>query len=228
MKKITLLILCVLISTISVTAKEKRDDSKYLTGAVTEVNGIVTFHKTFTVKGIQEDNLRKLVLGYIKTTLGGGGIEGNRTRLVSDGRDEDGLMVARIEEWMVFKKKFAYLDATRFRYTVLANVKGSTIDMTINQISYLYDEKIDDENKPTGEGGITYMAEEWITDNNALNKTKTKLRKGSGKFRRKTCDRVQQIYDKMMDFFEEEAAEEEAKAKAEEPVRPKRKFVTEE
>ncbi|MBR6819039.1 MAG: DUF4468 domain-containing protein, partial [Bacteroidaceae bacterium] len=143
MKKIALMLLAVCL-TMGVCAKEKKDDSKYLVGAVKTENGLITFSKTFTIKGMTEEQLKPLVLGYIKTTLVGGGIEGPRTRLVSDGK-EDGLMVARVEEWMVFKKKFAYLDAARFRYTVTASVKGSTVSMKINQISYLYDEKIDDE-----------------------------------------------------------------------------------
>lgn len=226
MKKIALMLLAICL-TMGVCAKEKKDDSKYLVGAVKTENGLITFSKTFTIKGMTEEQLKPLVLGYIKTTLVGGGIEGPRTRLVSDGK-EDGLMVARVEEWMVFKKKFAYLDATRFRYTVTASVKGSTVSMKINQISYLYDEKIDDENKPTGEEGITYVAEEWIDDENGLNKTKTKLHVGSGKFRRKTCDRAEQIFDKMMDFFEQEAEEKEAKEQPKPQPVKKRKFITEE
>ena len=220
MKKIALMLLAVCL-TMGVCAKEKKDDSKYLVGAVKTENGLITFSKTFTIKGMTEEQLKPLVLGYIKTTLVGGGIEGPRTRLVSDGK-EDGLMVARVEEWMVFKKKFAYLDAARFRYTVTASVKGSTVSMKINQISYLYDEKIDDENRPTGEEGITYVAEEWIDDENGLNKTKTKLHG------RKTCDRAEQIFNKMMDFFEQEAEEKEAKEQPKlQPVK-KRKYITEE
>jgi len=226
MKKIALMLLAVCL-TMGVCAKEKKDDSKYLVGAVKTENGLITFSKTFTIKGMTEEQLKPLVLGYIKTTLVGGGIEGPRTRLVSDGK-EDGLMVARVEEWMVFKKKFAYLDAARFRYTVTASVKGSTVSMKINQISYLYDEKIDDENRPTGEEGITYVAEEWIDDENGLNKTKTKLHVGSGKFRCKTCDRAEQIFDKMMDFFEQEAEEKEAKEQPKPQPVKKRKYITEE
>ena len=226
MKKIALMLLAVCL-TMGVCAKEKKDDSKYLVGAVKTENGLITFSKTFTIKGMTEEQLKPLVLGYIKTTLVGGGIEGPRTRLVSDGK-EDGLMVARVEEWMVFKKKFAYLDAARFRYTVTSSVKGSTVSMKINQISYLYDEKIDDENKPTGEEGITYVAEEWIDDENGLNKTKTKLHVGSGKFRRKTCDRAEQIFNKMMDFFEQEAEEKEVKEQPKPQPVKKRKYITEE
>lgn len=230
MKRFALILLCAVCSLISFGAKNKVDKidyTKYLEGAVVEENGIVTFTKTFTIKGMDEAQIRSLVLGYIKTTLVGGGIEGPRTRLVDDGK-ESGTMVARVEEWMVFKRGFAYLDATRFRYTVTAKVEGNKVTLKINQISYLYDEKIDDENQPTGEGGTIYVAEEWITDANALNKKKTKLAKGSGKFRYRTCERVDKIFDKMMDFFEEEAEEKEAKKQAVPQQVKKRKFITEE
>ena len=230
MKRLTIILLCAVCSVMMVTAREKVDKidyTKYLAGAVVEENGIVTFTKTFSIKGMEEAQIRSLVLGYIKTTLVGSGIEGNRTRLVDDGKD-DGTMVARVEEWMVFKRGFAYLDATRFRYTVTAKVEGNRVTMKINQISYLYDERIDDENKPTGEEGTVYVAEEWIDDAHGLNKKKNRLAKGSGKFRYRTCERVEKIFDKMMDFFEDEAKEEEAK-KLEKPVEvKKRKFITEE
>lgn len=229
MKRIALILLCAVCTLMSFGAKNKVDKidyTKYLEGAVVEENGIVTFTKTFTVKGMDEAQIRSLVLGYIKTTLVGGGIEGPRTRLVDDGK-ENGTMVARIEEWMVFKRGFAYLDATRFRYTVTAKVEGNKVTLKINQISYLYDENIDDENQPTGEGGTIYVAEEWITDANALNKKKNKLAKGSGKFRYRTCERVDKIFNKMMDFFEEEVEEKESKKQEVPQQEKKRKFITE-
>lgn len=229
MKRFALILFCAVCSLMSFGAKNKVDKidyTKYLEGAVVEENGIVTFTKTFSVKGMDEAQIRSLVLGYIKTTLVGGGIEGPRSRLVDDGK-ESGTMVARVEEWMVFKRGFAYLDATRFRYTVTAKVEGNKVTLKINQISYLYDEKIDDQNQPTGEEGTIYVAEEWITDANALNKKKTKLAKGSGKFRYRTCERVDKIFDKMMDFFEQEAEEKEAKKQAVPQQEKKRKFITE-
>ena len=42
--------------------------------------------------------------------------------------------------------------------------------------------------------GLETRAEEWITDKEGLNKSKTKLSKISGKFRRKTIDRKDEIF----------------------------------
>ena len=53
-----------------------------------------------------------------------------------------------------------------------------------------------------GNNGMIFKAEEWISDKEALNKDKTKLYPKSGKFRRKTVDRVEEIFDAAMDAFE--------------------------
>ena len=58
----------------------------------------------------------------------------------------------------------------------------------MSRIYYRYEEEQND-------GGRVYKAEEWITDDNALNRKKTRLLPLSAKFRRKTIDRKDQIFD---------------------------------
>ena len=108
--------------------------------------------------------------------------------------------MARAEEYIVFKKKPLYLDRTRLRYQLSVNVSGNKVNMTLTQVSYYYNEDID------GTNGITYKAEEWITDEEALNKKQTKLLPKSGKFRIKTVDRVEEIFNAAMDAFEKPTA----------------------
>ena len=55
----------------------------------------------------------------------------------------------------------------------------------------------------------------------------TKVLPLSGKFRRKTIDRVEEIFENAMDMFEQKVKEQEESAKAQEPEKPKRQFVTE-
>ena len=50
--------------------------------------------------------------------------------------------------------------------------------------------------------GMSVKADDWITDKHALNKKKTKLYKGSGKFRRKTIDRKDNIFGKICKALE--------------------------
>ena len=57
----------------------------------------------------------------------------------------------------------------------------------MSRIHYFYDEN----RKPE-----RFKAEGWITDDYAVNKKNTKLFPGSGKFRRKTIDRKDFIFDK--------------------------------
>ena len=60
--------------------------------------------------------------------------------------------------------------------------------MTMGRISYRYDEERLKQ---------VYKAEEWITDKYGLTKKQDKLSKYSGKFRRKTIDRKDYIFDKI-------------------------------
>ena len=127
--------------------------------------------------------------------------------------------------WMVFKKKFLYLDQTRLRYQISVTTGQGAVNISITQISYLYNEEWE-ENKPTGTEGERYRAEEWITDEKALNKKGTKVLPMSGKFRRKTIDRMNEIFENAMDMFETKAQEEKAKEEKAEKVQ-KRQFVVE-
>ena len=113
-------ILLALFALLSITAGAKSDvDSKYLAGAVPEENGMVVFRKSFRVPGKSQQDVLAGVKDFVVNDLVGKGIEGLRTRVISDGQ-EGGLVVARVEEWMVFKNKPLYLDRTRFRYEMSA------------------------------------------------------------------------------------------------------------
>lgn len=193
MKKI-LLALCVLLS---ITAGAKSNtDAKYLAGAVPQENGMVVFRKSFRVPGKTHEQVLAGMSDFVTQGLVGNAIEGLRTRVISDGQS-DGQIVARVEEYMVFKSKPLYLDRTRFRYQVVAKVTDDRVDMEISQISYYYGEQTD------GTKGETYKAEEWITDEAAITKSGNKLYPRSGKFRIKTVDRAAEIFAQAIDKFEQ-------------------------
>ena len=133
---------------------------------------------------------------FVTQELVGKAIEGLRTRVISNSQ-EDGLVVARVEEYMVFKNKPLYLDRTRFRYQVSVKVTGNRVDMELSQLSYYYGEQTD------GTKGENYKAEEWISDKAAITKAGNKLYPRSGKFRIKTVDRAAEIFSQAIDKFEE-------------------------
>ncbi len=224
MKKILLLLALLLpMAVMSQDTKADKHASKYLRGAVPTENNIVTFTKSFRVPSKTDAQLYQSMLFFVKDNLVVKGIEDAWTRMISDGT-EDGVIAARIEEWMTFSKKFLSLDRTRFRYQIAVTTGQEKVNITITQISYLYGEEWH-ENKPTGEGGTVYRAEEWITDEHALNKKGTKVLSGSGKFRRNTIERVEEIFNNAMDMFEEEGQKQEAAEKKAEIQ--KRRFVIE-
>lgn len=195
-----LVLLLVLMCMPLVLMAGKRDymkDPKYLLGAVPEVEGIVTFQKNFTVTDKSDQQIYDVLLAYTKNSLVGNAIQApnsDYTRIISEDRSA-GSVVARIDEYMTFTHVFLNLDRTRFRYLLSATVSGQKVNITITQITYYYNEDMD------GKNGIPYKAEEWITDKVAVNKKGTKLYPRSGKFRRMTVDRVEEIFNGFVDVL---------------------------
>ena len=68
-----------------------------------------------------------------------------------------------------------------------AECTDGSCKLDMSRIRYLYDENRD--------GGQRYKAEDWITDEMALNKTKTKLSRMTGKFRSNTIDLKDELFD---------------------------------
>ncbi len=204
MKKLILIIMMVLPLTIS--AKGKVDDSKYLKGAVPEVNGIVTFHKAFGVPGKSKQEIYKVMKAYLSKL-----VENSILSPVPYARihqDSPDTLAAQVCEWQVYKQKFLNLDRSRFRFTLNVIIEDGKVSIDMTRLSYYYGE--DQE----GNNGETYRAEEWISDKMALNKAGNKLLPKSNKFRRLTVDRAEQLFEDIMDTFEENAKQEENAAKS--------------
>lgn len=174
----------------------KRDyykDPKYLLGAVPEAEGVVTFQKSLTVTDKSEQQVYDILLAYINNSIMSNAIQNQQySRLISEEK-ENGIIVARIEEYMTFSHVFLNLDRTRFRYLLSAKVMGQKVNITITQVSYYYNEDRE------GKNGVNYKAEEWITDKVAVNKKGTRLYPRSGKFRMRTVNRVQEIFEGFKD-----------------------------
>ena len=177
-------------------AAKGKTDPKYLNGAVPEVNGIVTFSRTFAVPGKSKAQIYDVMYKFVQDSILAKGIPGERTSIISDGR-EDGIIVVRNDEYMIFRKLPLLLDRTRFRYNLATTVSDGQVNMVLTKITYYYNEDME------GQHGENYKAEEWITDKEAVNKKNTKLYPRSGKFRIKTIDRVEAIFEGAMNVFEQ-------------------------
>jgi len=166
-------------------------DQKYLAGAVPEVDGHVVFTKTINAPGKSAKQIYELLRKDLQVmTKEPNQIE--QSRLTLEDADNN-RVVASFQEWLVFKNKPLNLDRTRFLYQIIADCKDEQADIKLNRIVYIYDEERD---------MTTYKAEEWITDQYGLNKKKTKLARVSGKFRRKTIDRVDYIFNRFTQLLQ--------------------------
>ena len=101
---------------------------------------------------------------------------------------------AAFHEWLVFKSSALSLDRTQFNFQILVSCTDGNANVKLTRITYDYDT----EREPTH-----YTAEEWITDKYAVNKKHTKLYPISGKFRRKTIDRKDFIFNKFNTLLNE-------------------------
>jgi len=166
-----------------VKAKTKVDP-KYLKGAVPEVNGQVVFSKHIEAPGKTASQIYDIILQYMeRLTKTSYQIESQIS--TSDAQKHE--IVGIYQEWLVFKNTAISLDRTRFFYALRAQCNDGSVDIEMMRIRYLYEE----ERTPQ-----RMTAEEWITDKESVNKKNTKLLPMSGKFRRKTIDRKDYLFNK--------------------------------
>ncbi|MGN0282946.1 MAG: DUF4468 domain-containing protein [Prevotella sp.] len=161
-------------------------DLKYLAGAVPVVDGKVVFSTVIEAPGKTKDEIFQIVLKYFKKMT----TEANQTEfsrvVIEDAQKGD--ICGVYQEWLVFKNSALSLDRTRFFYNLLANCSDGKLEVKMMRIHYLYEEERDPQQ---------YTAEAWITDENALRKDKQRLLRINGKFRRKTVDRKDFLFNKL-------------------------------
>ena len=162
-------------------------DAKYLGGAVPMVDGKIEWQLDVDVPGKSADEIYGTMLQYLTAlTKSDNQLEGSCVALVNK---TDHIIAANVREWLVFTDKLLALDRAKFYYTVIAYCKDGHLTVTLGRISYRYEDGGDDND------GTLYKAEEWINDENALNKKKTKMYRGPKKFRKKTIDRKDYLFD---------------------------------
>ena len=152
---------------------QDRDDTKYLAGAVPEVNGKVIFSKEFSIPGMSQDEVYDRIFQWMDARLKK---NGNNSRIVLFDKAK-GRIIGLGDEWIVFSSSALSLDRTQITYQLTAICQPEKCVLRIEKIRFSY-----------REGTEKYTAEEWVTDRYALNKTQTKLVRGLAKWRRKTVD----------------------------------------
>lgn len=169
--------------------KKKTVDPKYLAGAVPEVDGKVVFTLDKDVPGMSADQIYDKTLAFMQElTKEENQFDVSKVSVVNKGEH---TIAARYKEWLVFQNTFLSLDRTVFNYTLIARCTDGHLHLTMERLSYQY------ETERGLDRGLETKAEDWITDKEALNKKGTKLMKYSGKFRRKTIDRKDNIFSRV-------------------------------
>lgn len=158
-------------------------DTKYLEGAITTTDGRVEFSTEMQVPAMTKGQIYETLLNWAENRFQPS--EKFNARILY--KDEvQGSMAIGGEEYLVFSSSALSLDRTRIYYLMSVKCEEGKCKIGINRIKYWYNEMRD--------GGEKYNAEEWITDDMALNKTKTKLAPITGKFRRKTIDLKDELF----------------------------------
>ena len=191
MKKLLFMLLMLPLMSVA----QVKDDSKYLSAdAVPVENGRVIFTKEIEIP-MNVADIYSAAQEWLNNQYAPVKDMPNHKVLSTDRESYE--LNAGGEEWMVFANKFLSLDRTRVYYKINLACYDKKIVARIFNINYWYEEE--------REGGTKYNAEEWITNEWALNKKGTKLSKRSGKFRSKTIDRTEEIFDDLEAFINKKA-----------------------
>ena len=167
------------------TTKENRDAKYLVDNAVPVVDGVVCWEKTIEAPGKTAAQIYDIILTQMeKMTTEPNQIANSNVAIKNDEKHELGAVY---HEWLVFKSSALSLDRTQMNFQLIVNCADGKAALKMKHITYDYDM----ERKPQH-----YKAEEWITDKYCVNKKHTKLYPISGKFRRKTIDRKDFIFNK--------------------------------
>ena len=160
-------------------------DLPYLKGTVPEIDGKVVFTLDRDVPGMSADSIYNRVYAYMEMlTRQPNQHDISRIALVNKSRH---IIAARMKEDLVFSSSFLSLDRTVFNYMLIATCTDQHLHLTMDRLSYEYEM-----DRSTG---FSETAEELITDKKAINKKGTKLVRGVAKFRRKTIDRKDDVFE---------------------------------
>lgn len=163
-------------------------ESKYLAGAVTLDDGKVSFKTEIQAPSLTRKELYDTMLKWATNRFKP---EGKFNARVLYTNEDEGTIAAGGEEYLVFSSSALSLDRTRIYYQLFITCEQGKCNIEMTRIRYWYDEARD--------GGEKYSAEEWIVDDMALNKSKTKLAPICGKFRRETIDLKDELFKSIQD-----------------------------
>ena len=170
-----------------VNGAKLKEAPKYLEGAITfDEQGKIVFDTEIEAPGKSAAQLYDLVFDYMSGLTQDKESKASRMALVN--KDEH-IIVNTMDEWLVFSNSFISLDRTECKYNLIAKITDGKVSLSINHINYIYEEG--------RQTGFKLPAEDVIIDKVALTKKKNDLARIFGKFRKKTIDRKDQIFNEI-------------------------------
>lgn len=165
----------------------------YMQGAVKEVDGKVVFKETIDLPGKTKDEIYAKVLQWVSfrfmpNTESGMWYERDyfKTRdysAITLNEKSTGKVNIKGDEELVFSNKTLAKDFTRIHYNFDMTITDGKVDVTMYNIFYDYE----------ASNNERMVAEEWITDAEAITKDGAGLHRRFGKFRVKTIDLMDEL-----------------------------------
>lgn len=188
MKKIVSLILLLLITVTATQAqifkkREKSVKQEYNVGSVPVINNKVTFEKVIPAEGLTAGEIEKIAKEWLSTRF----VKPTIISYKEYEQDKPNTIVAKAEEYIVFRSTFFVLNRTRIYYFMTITCADGSCTFNMSRITYWWDDEADS-------GGLKMNAENCITDDVAITK-KGKLHRFYGKFRTKTIDLYNTLAD---------------------------------
>ncbi|MBO7114822.1 MAG: DUF4468 domain-containing protein [Bacteroidaceae bacterium] len=191
MKKILLTIAALLVTALSFAKVADELNPKYGKGAVPQdENGAVYFDNTIDIpQNMNTDQCYSMMLSWAKGRFAMPYAQAGR---ILNEDAETHRFIFHVDQTIVFKNTAFVVDQSRITYNFSVVVKDGKINMKMTDIKYRYEEG--------REGGAKiFTAEDWITDKEAYNSKGTKFLKSTGKFRVKTIDLKDLIFQSAFD-----------------------------
>lgn len=164
--------------------KEEMQNIYLAPNAVPEVNGEIQWTCDIDVAGKTAQQIYERTLAILDNIIKEP-IQLERSKIAITNEKEH-CIVATMQEWLTFTSNALVLDRTKMNYVLQAQCSDGHLKLILDRITYNYEVQGKKE---------FYKAEEWINDKNAVNKKRTRLYPSSGKFRRKTIDRKNELFE---------------------------------
>ena len=195
MKKALFTIASLLVTLISFAKVADEQDPKYGKGAVpVDENGMVCFSQANDVPaGMTEDQCYELLLNWAKGRFALP--YANAGRILNEDAQAR-RFIFHVDQMIHFKSTPLSADESKISYNFSVSVKDGKYSMKMTDIKYRYEEGREG-------GGKIFPAEDWITDKEAYNRKGTKFLKSTGKFRIKTIDLKDILFQKAFEAVSE-------------------------